>query len=326
MGTPEERSQAVQALQTAKALVIDLTALATLRLLGMEQILSSKRFRFVVSERTWVALKDMEFKAKLLSGPGGILLYEGGKHVMHEETAAEKEQRFRDDSRFITLVEGATEVQSWPGLAAVEPEKREALEKFFGPYGAESMVLASDPDFVLWTDDLVQAQTAAQEFGCRRVWSQLVLGALADAGLLTLAQYADVSASLVGAEFMTTWFDSLSMLVALQLAEWSIEEKPAAQILQIFSNPNADIQALFRLFVEFVIRIFKEPVALDMKCSVICAFLDVIAKRAEAMVILNSLRAASPRLFGINVIGKDQFEQCFDRWLKHRNMPIIYPP
>ena len=37
------------------------------------------------------------------------------------------------------------------------------------------MVLAPDPDSVLWTDDLIQAQTSAQEFGSRRVWAQIVL-------------------------------------------------------------------------------------------------------------------------------------------------------
>ena len=34
-------------------------------------------------------------------------------------------------------------------------------------------VLASDPDHILWTDDLIQAHLAAQEYGVRRVWTGL---------------------------------------------------------------------------------------------------------------------------------------------------------
>ena len=39
--------------------------------------------------------------------------------------------------------------------------------------GAEALVLASDPDHILWTDDLIQAHLAAQEYGVRRVWTGL---------------------------------------------------------------------------------------------------------------------------------------------------------
>ena len=39
--------------------------------------------------------------------------------------------------------------------------------------GAEALVLASDPDHILWTDDLIQAHIAAQEYGVRRVWTGL---------------------------------------------------------------------------------------------------------------------------------------------------------
>jgi len=136
---------------------------------------------------------------------------------MYEETAADKEQRIREDEEFIKLVEKTCEVKGATALAALQPEKRDALEKFFGSYGAESMMLASDPDSILWTDDLIQAQTSAQEFGSRRVWTQIVLGALADLGLLTAEEYGKPPP---GCSVWSLWRLSLTAHPSFQFSIW----------------------------------------------------------------------------------------------------------
>ena len=51
-GTSEEREQALRALKTAKAIVVDITALATLRLLDLTKVLSSQKFKFIISQDT----------------------------------------------------------------------------------------------------------------------------------------------------------------------------------------------------------------------------------------------------------------------------------
>jgi tetratricopeptide (TPR) repeat protein len=325
-GTSEERGQALQALQTAKALIVDITALATLRLLHLEKILSSTKFHFIISERTWVTLREMLSEARFLPAPSGTLFYRDGKHVMYEETDEDRDQRHRKDEEFVRLLEKATERQSGVGLAALQPEKRESLEKFFGPYGAESIILASDPDYVFWTDDLIQAQTSAQEFGSRRVWTQLVLEAMTDAGLLTSDEYSEASAKLIGMEFVATLFDSSSMLAAFRLASWSDGSGPAAQIVKIFSDPTADLQSLFRIYVQFTMYLYREPVIPETRCSVTRVFLDVFARKPGAIALLSNLRKLSSRIFGINGLGKDQFDECFDRWMERKDLPLIYLP
>ena len=53
-------------------------------------------------------------------------------------------------------------------MAAVEPSKRDTLEKALGQYGAEAVAIASDPGYVLWTDDVVEGLFAVGEFGVKR--------------------------------------------------------------------------------------------------------------------------------------------------------------
>src|SRR6266571_866926 len=265
-------------------------------------------------------------EARLFTAPGGTLFYKDGKHIMYEETAADKEQRHRKEEEFVRLLEKATERRSGLGLATLQPEKREPLEKFFGSYGAESMILASNPDSVLWTDDLIQAQTSAQEFGSRRVWTQIVLGALADLGLLTPEEYGEATARLLGMEFVATQFDSSSLISAFSLASWSASKRPAAQVLKTFSNPAADLKPLFKIFVEFTIRLYREAITPETRCSITSNFLDIFSSRLGGMPLLTALRRSSNAVFGIYAVGRNQFDECFDRWNRLRTSTQIYLP
>jgi hypothetical protein len=182
LGTSQEREQALRALRTAKGVIVDITALATLRLLGLTKVLSSQKYKFIISQATRITLREMLINAKMFSTRGGTVAFERGRHVMYEHTEESRAQANREDEEFIKFVESVTESRSGVALAAVEASKRAILENLFGQYGAEALVLASDPDHVLWTDDLIQAHVSAQEFGVRRVWTQLLLGTLGDAG------------------------------------------------------------------------------------------------------------------------------------------------
>src|ERR1035441_6963223 len=85
-GTSEEREQALSALKAAKAIVVDITALATLRLLDLTNVLSSQKFKFIISQATRMELREMLINNKLLSSRGETLMFERGRHVMYEPT------------------------------------------------------------------------------------------------------------------------------------------------------------------------------------------------------------------------------------------------
>lgn len=304
LGTPEERNEAIEAIQTAKAVIVDITALATLRLLGLTKILSSTKYRFVISQGTWITFYEMLSTAKVLSVPSGTLSYEGGRPVMYEETAAEKEVRNREDEEFIRFLEKTTEVKSGVALATLEPSNRETLETVFGQYGAEAILLASEPDHVLWSDDVFQAQVAAQCFGTHRVWTQLVLGTLADAGLISSDEYSEASARLIGMEYVATSFDASTLLAGLKVAGWCPQRRPAAQFVNIFSDRSANLQQLFGIFVSFVAMLYREAIASADRCAITRPFLDALGGTVQGMASLESLRRWSPRVFGSMLLAK----------------------
>jgi hypothetical protein len=322
IGSVEERSAAVSALQTAQAVVVDLNAIATLRLLDLEKILFTARFRFVMTEGTLRELQEM-FSERIPFGQSKYIEYRDGTHSIHEETIEVQQERRRINEALIQQIRGGLKIIPVLELAALEPSQRNTLVKLLGQYGAESVVLASNPDYVLWTDDLIQAQIAEKEYGVRRAWTQLVINDLADSGLLSMDEKNTAAAHLVGMKYVSTLFDSSTILKAVELSSGEVWRRPLKQIIEVFADPNAEIRGLLGIFVDFVAKLYRESFLPETRCGVVVAFLDALWRNLTARKILFEIRKSSVRFFGLNGVGQEQFDDCFDRWVKSKENPIF---
>lgn len=322
-GTPEERADAVSALQTAASLVVDLSTFATLRMLGLEKVLTTTRFRFLITEATWRELRETLDDHSTTSSPSIAVGFEDGVQVAHEETVEFKRKRDAANKEFLDLVERHCQIVPVMERASVDPTKREPFEKMFGEYGLESMLLGARPDCVLWSDDLVQAHIAVTEFSARKCWTQLLLVFLTDLGLLEAKERDIATAKLIGMEYQTTIFDSSAIIEAVHLTDATPWQMPLKHFVREFAAPNGDVRGLLRILAELILRIYREPLLPENRSKVITAFLDALWKNPAARQGLLALRANSVRLFGINVVGTSQFNDCFDQWQKLIDAPIL---
>lgn len=323
LGTPDEIAQAAAALQTAKGIVVDLTALATLRILGLTKVLSTTRYKFILSQKARTTLHEMLTRSKLLSAPGATISYQAAQLQMQRKAAENEDRQQREDEEFILFVEQNTEYRDGTALAAVEPTKRDTLERALGQYGAEAAAIASDPAYVLWTDDVVEGLFAVGEFGVKRAWTQVVLGSLSEAGLISSAEYEEASARLLGMGYSATLFDPAIMIAGFRLAGWSPAHCPAKQFLKVFADPTGVFQSLFGICVSFIEKLYREAIPPNSRCEIAQALFDAVAMQPAGVPALKNFRKFSARVFGLNTLGQQQFDSCFDRWLDRRNNPLM---
>jgi len=314
-GTEEERRQGTFALQTAEVVVVDISAVATIRLIGIESILlDAKRFRFRMSEGTFSELQETLVGDLFSGSPSGTISHREGVFSMTEETADAKSERRTRDQAFLDRLRDVVEIVPVIELSAVDPAKRDPLEEMFGQYGVETMVLASRADSVLWTDDLIQAEVAKNEFGARRAWTQLMAEQTALAGQIADAEKERVIASLIGSEYSVTSFDSAAMLRAVEMSDATPWRTPLKQFVDIFRKPAADFQSLLGIFVDFVVKLYREPHMPEARCKVAVAFLDAIWVNVPLRLAIIRFRKMNAQFFGLNSVGQMQFEECFDLW------------
>jgi O-glycosyl hydrolase len=119
-----------------------------------------------MTELIQLATEEAEPRAE-----GGVFAKVDGAYALIEDTQAARALRAQRLNSLVDLVSSSSKVLGCQELAAVDPQKRGVLIEAFGNCGAESMVLASKPGHVLWTDDFTMARFAHQEFGVRNVWT-----------------------------------------------------------------------------------------------------------------------------------------------------------
>jgi tetratricopeptide (TPR) repeat protein len=315
LGMEEERREGTLALQTAEVVVVDLSVIATVRLIGIESLLfEATRFRFKMSEGAFNELQD-SLTGELFSGsPSGTIQHRDGVTSITEESAEEKSERRTRDQAFLDRLRDVVEIVPVIELSAVEPDKREPLEEMFGQYGAETIILAANPEHVLWTDDLIQAEMAKKEIGVKRAWTQLIAEQTTLAGQITEAERERVVASLIGMEYSVTSFDSAAILKAVEMSDATPWRRPLKQFVNVFRKPVGDFQSLLGIFADFAVKLYREPHLPEARCKVLVAFLDALWANVPMRLPLLRFRKLSKRFFGLNLVGLEQFEQCFDQW------------
>jgi tetratricopeptide (TPR) repeat protein/transcription elongation GreA/GreB family factor len=322
-GTDQERNAALAVLKTAKCLALDLSAVATIRLLDLDHILKTTHFRFEMSEHTWLQLKEKLRDKNDDDKPSLAIGFEDGRRVTYEETVEFKKKRSAANQEFLELIEQHCTIMPAEELAHLPATKREPFERLFGQYGVESMLLGARSDCVLWSDDLVQSHIGAVEFGTRRAWTQVILNFLADMQVVTPKERDAATAKLVGMDYRITFYDAPSLIEAVHLSEAQPWVQPLKTFVQQFSAPNVDLKAVIPILVEALVRLYREPLLPENRCRVATALLDAIWNNLPARRALLELRAKSALLFNLNPVGQALFNNCFDQWFRRMQNPII---
>jgi tetratricopeptide (TPR) repeat protein len=310
---------AIASLGAKSTIVVDLIALATLRLLGItRQILTSGSFRFVISPAAYTELQQLRAKARF-STAHGTLNYQDGQHYMTETTADQAEKEKAAFEEWMQCIEANTTVVPVPEVAALTPERREVLENVIGRDGLEAVLLALVPGHILWTDDGIFAEAAKTELGVERVWTQAVIEHIANVGLIDRATSNEAYAKLVGFNFQFTHFAGQTMLAAIRISSGSVERFPARQMIRVFGEIYpADKNSAFRLLAEFVFRLFNEPFLPETRCVVLKAFLDTFPNDPPTRTLLASFKRQCAQLFVFNIVAAADFNKCFDEWSWNR--------
>jgi tetratricopeptide (TPR) repeat protein len=322
-GAPDQADASLRLLRERPLLLIDLATIATIQILRLEWLFTTKLFRFAITQGTWEELKDTLLGDRHGSGKRAAVRYENGGYIWEEHEADEVEQLRLENEAFLESFKQSVDVLAAVELAAVDPLERDQLKECFGTYGAEAMAVGGKDQTVLWTDDSTEGILASSTFGARRTWTQIVLLSFVEAGALSREDYNKAVARLIGCGFKLTFFDAACVLEACRLSEFRVTRFPLKQFVDVFREVVMPNGLLIRLFLEFFVALQREPLLFPMKSLIVRAFLDALWANPASHDLVLGLRPMSSRLFGLNVIAEAEFNAAFDEWLRSLNRDAV---
>jgi tetratricopeptide (TPR) repeat protein len=322
-GTPGEADLSLVQLRERPLILVDLTAIATIRILRLEWLFTTGLYRFAVTQGTWEALRDTLLDDHHRSGKRASARYENSQYIWEEQDAEAVEQLRLENEAFLESFRHNVQVLPAIELAAVSPEERDQMKECFGVYGAETMAAAGKDQTVLWTDDSTLGVLAGSTFGAKRTWTQIVLLSFVEAGVLSRDDYNKAVARLIGCSYKLTFFDSACMLEACRLSEFGAARFPLKQTIEVFREIVMPNGMLIRLFLEFFVALQREPLLFQKKSLIGRGFLEALWANPASHNLVLALRPMSSRLFGLNVVAEAEFNAMFDEWLRSINRSAV---
>ena len=305
-GAPEELEAALGAFERANAIVLDLTAIATLCMLGRLSLLPTWPRQFVISQSTLAELRRLAFDDAMLRLPPGFSASLG---IADDDKRADLQLKGLADA-----LQSVCRVRDGAVLASIDHGQRERLIAFFGRHGAESIAIASMPGHVLWTDDMILADLCRSEFGVRRVWTEAALQARAQAGNLDPAELATARTKLAGWGYSFTTPSIETLMRAGSVAVWNPDQFPLKQGLDRFAADSMNLSDAMRLGSEMIVRIYSDAHLRGQRRTVTSRLLDRIAMRPGGREAVEMLPRSLPIRFGLNLIHARELSDVVRGW------------
>ena len=306
-GSPQELEAALGAFERANAVVLDLTAVATLCMLGRLSLLPTWPRQFVISQSTLAELRRLAFEDTLLRLPPGFSASLTGNG--NDGKRADVQLKGLADA-----LQSVCRVRDGAVLASIDHDRRERLINFFGRHGAESIVIASMPGHVLWTDDMILADLAKTEFGVRRVWTEAALQARVQAGNLDPAELATASTKLAGWGYSFTTPSIETLMRAGSVAVWNPDQFPLKQALDQFADESMNMSDAVRLGAELIVKMYNDQYLRGQRRTVTSRLLDRLAGRPGGREAIETLPRSLPIRFGLDLIRARELSDVVRGW------------
>jgi len=316
-GSAQERNEALGYFASSAGLVLDVTAIATLTFLNLLQILSDLPMELAVSRSTMDEIQKMLFEEKHASGARtGTVGLAGGRLTMVEHTDEYKKAHLESLETLVSTLRDRCRVRDCLRLAYLDPKEREPLIEVFGQHGAESMILASELGYLLWSDDYVLAEYAKAKYGVRRVWTQVVLQACAKQGAVEPSVFLDATARLAGYGYFFTSLNIPSLMRAGELAKWDPTAWPLKQVLRQFGVEGITSLDTVRRATGFIVQLYREDLFPDHRTAVLIATLENLAARSGGVDAIRQMARSLPLAVGLNVVRGEEAVRAIEAWLR----------
>ncbi|MEK7397218.1 MAG: hypothetical protein AAB116_09800, partial [Candidatus Poribacteria bacterium] len=200
--------------------------------------------------------------------------------------------------------------------AALEiDEKLKPLDKMLGKPFFDTILISSDKDHILYSDDERLRSLAKNEFGCDGVWTQLLLTELLEGNIITKTDYADSVINLIGLNYYYVSINKDVILEAANRSRWDYD-RPLTDVLLRLKEGYSDDNSAVAVAVEFLYHLWMEPILETKKEKITFGILDVILENRGFGIVLSKLIQAINRQFYLLPLEKEKIFSVIRSWKK----------
>ena len=298
-GPLEEWRQALATLEDGQSkLVVDLIALMTIHDIGAADTVIKAFGTLSIAQSTIDELesiinqREMLPKREDISGVGK----EGDQYIRTDLNPGDIRQNVEYLTSIIKWIRENCEVDPCTRALEMNQLRKQEFYDLFQQLFVDTILIASQPGYLLFSDDEILRSYAKTNFGIDAgischvdgVWTQVVLKHCVHRNLLDKAEYNKMTIELVRSRYYHTIFDTDVLIEAARQADWKPAE-PYNSLVQTFGDRRTNLLSALNGTVDFLFELWIQPILVDPRKSLTFRLLDELTSGREIRAVLIAL-------------------------------------
>lgn len=314
-GTAEEIESAIQILKGASVkCVIDPVSLMTIHALSLADEVVSTVGRLGIAQSTIDLLTETLHRRGAISRRGFMTLTKEGQHfVRREVTEGEVEAYLLSLEKLIKWIDANCDILPWSPELSTKREDRKELLDLIGDESLDTILAASGPVRVLYSDDLRLRLLAKAEFNVEGLATQSILMQAVEAGIIDRDKYTKAVVRMAAAGYLHTRIDGETLLEAARQSEWAVSS-PFHDITWLLREPFCDEDAAVQVVADFMRQLWQQALLPRSTDYVVFRLLDELAVGRNAFLVTDKLLTAVTRRLLLIPVAEQELGKLIRAW------------
>jgi tetratricopeptide (TPR) repeat protein len=313
-GRTDEREEAVALTDSNCKLIVDIISLMTLNQLGIGDAIVGACGTLGVVRSTLELVDRLLSNQSIHTGEYWTLGKEGGLYVRTLVTVEQIEHNRQVLESVLTWAEANCDILPCTAALTVKRDARAKLGELIGPSFVETVLVATDEDRVLYSDDGPLRELAKVEYGVSGVWTQTVLMSLHKRGHISDDKYAQCVVKLACSNYRHTSINSQVVLEASKQTQWR-PVYPFTQVVEILGGANSDLDSAVRVAVKYIYLLWSERILPDQYERLIMTVLNALTShRKNRRGVLNAFARAIEIKFKLAPTETHRIQEIVKAW------------
>ena len=299
LGDIEERTDVLKLLHhTQPKLVVDIISLITLHSLDAADIVVKTFGKLCIAQSTIDELQNIisEREGMWSKREGMVVGKRGNRYVKQIITPEERKRSIAYLKNLVSWISENCEVGQDSVISQMDQLRRVELNDMLQPYFLDTVLLASQPGYLLFSDDgrlRHYAKTglnsdAGTNFQIDGVWTQVLLEHCVKQNTLDKTDYDEMTIKLVCSRYYHTQFEADLLMEVAKRANWKLQE-PYNSFVLALGKERMNSETALNVATVFLFTLWDEPISFRQKEFLTLGLLTGLTYGRNAHKVLNRL-------------------------------------
>ena len=316
LGSREEKREALLVMEQKRHLVLDSISLITVYNLDISDILTSVFGNLGITQSTMDLISQAHIDIEMKQNKDYTVLGKNhNKFIKQEVSKADLKQQLEFIESFQQWTTKVLDVIPLENVVDIHRQIKSDLDKMLGKSFVDTVLLSTNRNYVLYSDDMKLRQQAATDFGIEGVWTQPLLTFCRDIKALEREDYNKLIIELSNSNYYHTSIDKFVLLEAAKQANW-IPANPFLSVSRLLQGNYSNISGI-DLAAKFTYELWRSPILPSQRRQIILNLLDNITRNRDPKFALerfeNTIKQCS---IVIIPTVEDEVASLIKTWLK----------